>query len=52
MLRVKANGIEIEYEEFGASQEPLNILIAGFGDRVARIDVEARGAVGLPRSSI
>jgi len=29
MPRVNANGIEIEYEEFGTSQDPLIALIAG-----------------------
>jgi len=38
MPRVKANGIEIEYEEFGASQDPLIVLIAGFGEQMGSVE--------------
>jgi pimeloyl-ACP methyl ester carboxylesterase len=38
MPRIKTNGIEIEYEEFGASQDPLIILIAGFGEQMGGVE--------------
>lgn len=36
MPRVKANGIEIEYKEFGSKSDPLMLLISGFSGQLTR----------------
>lgn len=36
MTRVKANGIEIEYREFGSKDDPLMLLVSGFSGQLTR----------------
>lgn len=36
MARIKANGIEIEYEETGSSNDPLMLLVSGFSGQLTR----------------
>jgi len=52
MPRVKANGIEIEYEEFGASQDPLIVLIAGFGEQMGSVEFPSDFCQDLSRKGL
>ncbi len=52
MPRVKANGIEIEYEEFGARQEPLIILIAGLGEQMGSVEFPSDFCQDLSRKGL
>src|SRR5215472_4619202 len=36
VAKVKANGIEIEYESFGRREDPAVLLIMGFGSQLTR----------------
>ena len=36
MPRIKANGIEIEYEEFGSKDDPMLLLVSGFSSQLTR----------------
>jgi pimeloyl-ACP methyl ester carboxylesterase len=40
MSRVRSNGIEIEYEEFGRPDDPVLLLICGLGSQLLSWDVE------------
>src|SRR4051794_41609455 len=40
MSRVRSNGIEIEYEEFGRADDPVLLLICGLGSQLLSWDVE------------
>ena len=36
MARIKANGIEIEYEETGSPNDPMMLLVSGFSGQMTR----------------
>jgi len=52
MPRVNANGIEIEYEEFGASHDPLIVLIAGFGEQMGSVEFPSDFCQDLSRNAL
>src|SRR5215510_2935653 len=52
MPQVKANGIEIEYEEFGASHDPLIVLIAGFGEQMGGVQFPSDFCQDLSRKGL
>ena len=49
MPRLKSNGIELEYEQYGAPSAPLVVLIAGLGEQMGSVEFPQEFCIGLSR---
>lgn len=47
MPRLESNGIQLEYERFGRTSDPLVVLIAGFGEQIGAVEFPHDFCAGL-----